>query len=110
MQNSVDDLRRWLGTFCLAVAAGLLIWGQTILKPYLDGALFLIYWFACFLFTIAAIAIAMLDARAVRRRLRQEQLDLIERTLKEVKVEEKAPVEAGSPVNDFRHPSLPKKD
>ena len=37
MFSSADALRRWLGMFCLAVAAGLLIWGQTILKPYLEG-------------------------------------------------------------------------
>jgi membrane protein implicated in regulation of membrane protease activity len=67
--------------FCLAVASGLLIWGQTVLEPILKGVMFLAYWFACFVFTVAAIVIALLDIRAVRRRIREEQQKLIERTL-----------------------------
>src|SRR5262245_42319756 len=52
MPNSADALRRWLGAFCLAVAAGMLIWGQTILLPILQGVVFLIYWALCFVFTV----------------------------------------------------------
>ena len=94
MANSADALRRWLGSFCLAVAAGMLIWGQTVLKPHLDGLLFLFYWFVCFLFTFAAIIIALLDVRAVRRRTRAEQQELIQRTLQEVD-----PKQEDKPVN-----------
>jgi hypothetical protein len=65
------------------MAAGLLIWGQTVLKPHLEGLWYLLYWSLCFLFTIAAIFIALLDVRAVRRRTREEQRDLIQRTLQE---------------------------
>ena len=70
--------------FCLAVAAGLLIWGQTVLQPLLKGAAFLLYWLACFAFTIAAIVISLQDIRAVRRRIREEQRDLIQRALDDV--------------------------
>ena len=77
----------WLGLFCLAVAAGLLIWGQTILKPLLDGAWYLIYWLICFLFTVATIAIALLDMRAVRQRTREEQTELIRKTLQRIEEE-----------------------
>ena len=84
MNNSADALRRWLGAFCLAVASGLLIWGQTVLKPILEGWPFILYWFLCFAFTFAAICIALLDARAVRQRTRREQQELIHRTLDEV--------------------------
>ena len=84
MANSADALRRWLGSFSLAVAAGMLIWGQTVLKPYLDGLIFLLYWSVCFLFTFAAIFIALLDVRAVRRRTRAEHQELMRRTLGEV--------------------------
>lgn len=66
---------------CLAIAAGLLIWGQTILQPLLHGLPFLLYWLACFVFTLAAIILALLDIRAVRRRVRDEHRQLIERTL-----------------------------
>ncbi len=87
MSNSADALRRWLGLFCLAVAAGLLIWGQTILKPLLDGLAFILYWGICFFFTFAAIFIAMLDMRAVRQRTRREQAELIQKTLEKIEAE-----------------------
>src|SRR5262245_35885187 len=84
MANPADALRRWLGMFCLAVSAGMLIWGQTVLKPHLEGVPFLIYWAICFLFTMGAIFIALIDLRAVRRRLRKERRDLVERAMKEL--------------------------
>ena len=97
MFSSADALRRWLGMFCLAVAAGLLIWGQTILKPYLEGVVFLVYWFGCFAFTMATIGIALLDVWAVRRRSRQERRELLARTLQEVQTQERPPGPGGGP-------------
>ena len=81
MPTPADALRRWLGLFCLAMAGGMLIWGQTVLKPHLEGLWFLIYWAVCFLFTFGAIGIALLDMRAVRQRVRAEQESLIRETL-----------------------------
>ena len=81
MQTPADALRRWLGLFCLTMAGGMLIWGQTVLKPLLEGVGFLLYWAGCFLFTFAAIGIALLDMRAVRQRVRAEQESLIRQTL-----------------------------
>jgi hypothetical protein len=85
MNNSVDALRRWLGMFCLAVASGMLIWGRTILEPHLKGLGFLIYWIVCFLFTIASIIIALLDAHAMLRNIRRERVELFRRALKDIK-------------------------
>jgi len=84
MPNSAEALRRWLGLFCLAMAAGMLIWGQTILKPHLHDFPFIIYWTFCFLFTIGAVVIALLDVRAVRLRIKEERAELIARTLREI--------------------------
>ena len=84
MPHSAEALRRWWGAFCLAVAAGMLIWGQTVLVPYLKGLIFIIYWFICFLFTIAAILVALIDLRAIRQRVRNEHTELIEKTLREI--------------------------
>lgn len=89
MPNSADALRRWLGVFCLAVAAGMLIWGQTVLESHLRGLMFLIYWLVCFGFTIGAIVIALLDIRVLRRRTRDEQRKLVETTLEQVDRERK---------------------
>lgn len=85
--DSADAMRRWLGAFCLTVAAGMLIWGQTLLKPYLRDIGFLLYWSLCFLFTFGTIVIALLDIRALRQRTRREQRELLQRTLEEVENE-----------------------
>ena len=86
MPNSVDALRRWFGLFFLALAFGLLIWGQTILRTRLEQhlKLFVFYWSACFLLTFAAIVTALLDVRATRKRARAEQEELVQRTLNEI--------------------------
>ena len=39
----------------------MLIWGQTILKPYLEGMGFVLYWLACLAFTGLALLTALLD-------------------------------------------------
>jgi hypothetical protein len=85
MFKPADARRRWWGTFFLTMAAGLLIWGQTLLKPYLNGVGFLFYWFLCFVFTVIAIFIALLDMRAVRRHLHQQNREIVERAISEAK-------------------------
>jgi membrane protein implicated in regulation of membrane protease activity len=87
MPTSADALRRWLGLLFLALAFGLLIWGQTVLRDSLKGVAFLAYWGCCFIFTLAAIVTALLDVRATRRKAREEQDDLIRRTLEEIENE-----------------------
>lgn len=79
-------MRRWFGLFFLAVAFGMLIWGQTVFRPRLEQhpRLFLIYWCSCFLFTGGAIVTALLDMRATRRRARAEHRDLVQRTLEDI--------------------------
>src|SRR6266849_124805 len=90
MLDSADARRRWAGVFCLAVAAGMLIWGRTVFEDRLAGATFLLYWLVCFAFTFSAIFLALRDVSAVRRRAREEQRRLIERALAEAKpVEER---------------------
>jgi hypothetical protein len=84
MPSPADSLRRWFGLLFLALAFGLLIWGQTVLRDRLSGLSFLIYWCVCFMFTFAAIGTALLDLRATRKRARSEHADLIRRTLEEV--------------------------
>jgi hypothetical protein len=85
MPDVVDARRRWFGLFYLALAAGLLIWGQTVLQPWLHGVWFLIYWLSCFVLTGLAILTAILDLRATRRRARQEQRDLLEKSWQDIK-------------------------
>ncbi len=77
-------MRRWFGAVCLAMAAGLLIGGQTLLKARLEGDRFVCYWLLCLGFTVAAIVVAWWDVRAVRRRAQQEHRTLVEQTMQEV--------------------------
>jgi len=84
MPNSADALRRWLGAFFLAMAFGLLVWGQTVLSPHLKGIPFVIYWLFCFLFTFAAIFMALLDLRVTRRRSRTAQKELLHEAFKDI--------------------------
>jgi membrane protein implicated in regulation of membrane protease activity len=91
MANSADALRRWFGVLFLILAAGMLIWGQTLLAPVLERnpLLFVFYWFGCFAFTMLAVFMALLDVRATRRRTRAEQNELIQRTLQEIEAEKR---------------------
>jgi len=89
MANPGDVRRRGLGLFCLIAAAGMLIVGQTALKPHLQSLAFLLYWMGCFGFTMGAIWMALMDVRAVGRRLRNEQRELIQKTLEEVERDQK---------------------
>ena len=84
MPTSADSLRRWLGLLFLALSFGLLVWGQTVLRERLKGTAFLAFWGCCFLFTLAAIVIALLDLRATRKRALREHQELVQRTMNEL--------------------------
>ena len=84
MADYAEARRRWFGLLFLALAAGMLIWGQTVLKSCLQGVWFLLYWLVCFVLTGLAILAALLDMRATRRRTREEQRDLIERAWRDI--------------------------
>ena len=84
MGNAIDSRRRKVGVICLAVPVAMLILGQTAFKSSLDGAAFLVYWFICFLFTLAAMFIALLDIRSVQRQSREETRELLQKTLREI--------------------------
>jgi hypothetical protein len=49
-----------------------------------------LYWLICLILTTAAIMIAFLDARALRRQTREEARDLLQTTLKEIETDAKA--------------------
>lgn len=95
MSSPADARRRWLGLFCLTMAAAMLSWGLLVLGSRLQGIWFLGYWAACFFFTFCALVIALLDAHAVRKRIRDEQAELIQRTITEIQ-EAKKPGKPGT--------------
>ena len=82
--------RRWLGILVLITALGMLIAGETVLQGRLQNVTFVCYWLLCLVLTSAAIMIAFLDARALRRQTRDEARDLLQTTLKEIETDAKA--------------------
>ena len=87
MRREVDVRRRWIGAGVLTVALAMLVLGQTALKGRLGELPFLLYWLVCFLFTFLAIVIAFLDARSLQQRVREEQRELFDATLKNIDAE-----------------------
>ena len=95
MARSPDRLRRVLGGICLAVSAGMLVLGQTMLKERLQGRTFIYYYLVCMAMTFLTLLIALLDLRAVRLRSRREQTRLIEEALRAVARERDKSKQAG---------------
>lgn len=81
--------RRWFGALCLLAAIVMLVAGETVLKGRLSALGFVAYWLGCFVVTMLAIYVALLDARVVREETHAEQRALIENTVRKIQ-EEKA--------------------
>ena len=79
--------RRWFGALVLFTAVGLLVAGDTVLKGRLGTFGFLAYWLVCLALTGVAILVAMIDFRAERNRIRNEQVRLFESTLKQIQAD-----------------------
>ena len=91
MSNPADARRRWFGLFFLFMAIGMLIWGQTILKPHLESIGYVLYWLGCFAFTLLALVIALVDFWIVRQRTRKAQHELVRHTVGNLDLETKRP-------------------
>lgn len=65
----------------------MLIWGQTVLEPHLEGTWFLVYWLVFLVFTSASIGIGLLDFFALRHSLKSEQEEIVARALSETDVQ-----------------------
>lgn len=92
MIPSSDARRRWLGAICLLAAGVMLILGQTVLREQLQDRLhlkvFVCYWATCTALTGLTLIIALLDMRAVRLRLQEEQRKLVKDTLRDIGLED----------------------
>lgn len=76
-----DKRRRWFGLFYLLTAIGMLIWGQTVLQPHLNGLTYVIYWLTCFVMTLLAMLTAMLDIWVIRLRQRKSENEAAKQVL-----------------------------
>ncbi len=90
MLTRADARRRSLGLFFLLLAVVMVIWGQTLLHPYLEQLSFVLYWLACMFCLLVAVAMAVLDVWVMGRRNRCQQEELYKRTLMEIELEQDA--------------------
>lgn len=61
---------RWLSVMFIGLAAGLLVWGDIVFAPYLQGFYALVYWTICLTLTALAVVCAGADAVGAVRRTR----------------------------------------
>ena len=81
---------RALGTIFLTACCAMLVLGQTLLRDDLAGPQFLLYWSWCFLITLLAGMMAILDLMLVRRASRKVCRELIQHDLTEPDQQESA--------------------
>ena len=86
-----DARRRWFGALFLILGLGLLVWGTTWLSDFLvkRPILFILFWGACAVFTGLAMINAMLDMMIMRRRTREEQIALAEKSFGDLEEQKK---------------------
>jgi membrane protein implicated in regulation of membrane protease activity len=95
MAVSPDMIRRSMGVAFLTAAVGMLVLGQTVLQSHLKDWTFVIYWLACFTFTVLAAMTALIDVMIVRRKSREQQRELIEEMV--AKIERTQSTDENSP-------------
>ena len=86
MAEKSDMVRRGLGVFFLLSALVMLVVGETVLSERLRSQPweFVVFWLGCFAFVGLALLMALLDMAAVRRRVRQEERELVESTIRQI--------------------------
>lgn len=104
MALKINVRRRWFGLLYLILSGGLLIWGLTWLRPVLRGGWFVAYWLTCLGLALAALGVAWLDWRSVRRQLRAEQRALLEHALDKIRQNEPPRPPPASPDSPTRSP------
>lgn len=72
------------GMIFLGIAVLMLIVGETVLRSSLTKVPFLLYWMVVFILTGLAIVFAFLDVAGVQRQAREQQRELLEKTIREI--------------------------
>ena len=91
MLTPQDARRRWFGAFFLILSLGMLVWGTTFLSAYLvrHPFQFIFFWGFCAIFTGLALINALLDMIIMRKRTRDEQTALAEKSFADIIEQEK---------------------
>ena len=72
------------GMIFLIIAVVMVILGETLLRNALGKVPFLFYWMGCFVFTGLAILFSLRDVFGVQRQAREQQRELLEKTITEI--------------------------
>ena len=89
MSEFFDKPRRITGAVFLGIALLMVVLGQTLLAASFTPFWYVVYWMICVLFTLAAASVALVDLAGVKRASREEQRDLIEKTLQQIERDKK---------------------
>jgi hypothetical protein len=84
MDSNIGFPHRKRGMIFLIISVVMLIAGETVLRSSLAKVPFILYWMFCFLFTGLAIVFAFLDVAGVQRQAREQQRELLEKTIHEI--------------------------
>jgi hypothetical protein len=84
MDSNTGIRHRKRGMTFLIVSVAMLILGETLLQSSLGKIPFILYWMVCFVFTGMAILFAFLDVAGVQRQAREQQRELLEKTIREI--------------------------
>ena len=84
MDSEIGVRHRKRGLIFLIISVVMLVLGETLLRSSLAKVPFLIYWTVCFIFTGLAIVFAFLDVFGVQRQAREQQRELLEKTIREI--------------------------
>jgi hypothetical protein len=95
MESNTGIRHRKRGMTFLVISVVMLILGETVLRQSLGRVPFVLYWMACLVFTVMAILYAFLDVAGVQRQAREQQRELLEKTIREIARQKEA--KAGRP-------------
>ena len=84
MDSTTGIRHRKRGLIFLIISVLMLVLGETLLRSSLGKVPFILYWMACMVFTFLAIVFAFLDVAGVQRQAREQQRELLEKTIREI--------------------------
>lgn len=97
MDNNTVIPHRKRGMVFLAVAVVMLVLGETLLRQSLSKVAFVFYWLVCLVCTALAILFAFRDVTGIQRQAREEQRELLEKTIREIARQKQAKTDRSGP-------------
>ena len=97
MDSNTGIRHRKRGMVFLIISVLMLILGETLLRSYLTKIPFILYWMVCFACTGLAVLFAFLDVAGVQRQAREQQRELLEKTIHEIARQKEAKAGRSTP-------------